>query len=317
MRRFVIALLFAAGLAGCKPPARGPSPAAVPPPVAPPVRPEEEAWKTIEARNQQMVTSREFGAALRVLDLEAAAWPALADRIAKLKEVVLAAARGEFLMVDRRASRALELQDYDAAIAAWHEAVAFDVPELTEAAQKAIQAAENLRTRRQHEDALPHLGPALIELQKHLLARDDKAAIAMLRRVASERPELRHEMDWLEGTVIESKGIFGCVVQGLAKMKGESVEIGGEASTVAGVDDDAVTFDRPSGSLRLPLAQLPPDFFVQAGLRGSGTADYLGQWLLFTGRIPEARRAFAQVKDRPDLEKLADAVEAALGGEKR
>lgn len=124
-------------------------------------------------------------------------------------------------------------------------------------------------------------------------------------------------MDWLEGTVIESKGVFGCVVQGLVKMKGESVEIEGGAATVVDADDEAATFDRPSGQFRVPLAKLSPGLFVEAGVRGGGTGDFLGQWLLFTGRIAEARKAFALMKNRPDLEVLAASVESALAGERR
>lgn len=311
-------LVFAAAFAGCKPSPRPPAPPAPPPPAAPPaINAEEEAWQAIETRNTALVASRDYGAALRVLDMEAISRPSLAGRIGGLKEVVLLAVRGEFAAIDRRARAALERGDEDAAIAAWREAFAFDVAECSDAARISIQEAESARRRRLHQAALPRLGPVLVELQKHLLARDDKAATEMLRRVAAERPELRHEMDWLEGTVIESKGVFGCVRQGLVTMKGESVEIDGGAATVADADDEAATFERPSGRVRVPLAKLPPALFVEAGVRGGGTGDFLGQWLLFTGRIAEARKAFALMKNRPDLEVLAASVESALAGERR
>lgn len=311
MRRRLLALAVAAALSGCRPSGK-PAPPPPPPPPAP-VSAEDAAWSSLESSVAGMVSGREFGAALRALDNEARARPALAARASALRAVVLGTARGAFEEEGRRARAALERGDEDAAIAIWNATLAWDVAELSDAARQAIQDAETARFRRTHAEGRPRLGPVLRELRVHLLARDDRAARELLRRVAAETPALRHEMDWLEGTVIEAPGVFGCVTQGLEAMKGEKVALDGAEATVRGADNDAATFDRAAGGpLRIPLAQLPPDLFLAAGLRGGSTADFVGQYLLFTGRIAEARRAFDLMKDRPDLRILADSIEAAL-----
>lgn len=311
MRRRLLTFAAAAALAGCRPAPR-PAPPAPPPPPAR-VDPDEAAWSALESTVSAMVSGREFGAALRALDNEARARPALAARASDLRTVVLGTARGAFDEEGRRARAAIERGDEDAAIAIWNATLSWDVAELSDAARQLIQDAETARFRRTHAEGRPRLGPVLHELRVHLLARDDRAAKELLRRVAAETPALRHEMDWLEGTVIEAPGVFGCVMQGLQAMKGEKVALDGAEATVSGADSEAATFDLAAGGrVRVPLAQLPPDLFLAAGLRGGSTADFVGQYLLFTGRIAEARRAFDLMKDRPDLKALADSIETAL-----
>ncbi|MCC6738472.1 MAG: hypothetical protein IT452_05470 [Planctomycetia bacterium] len=311
MRRRLLTLAVASALCGCRPSSRPAPPA--PPPQPARVDPDEAAWSALESSVSAMAAAREFGAALRALDHEARIRPALADRASALRSVVLGTARGAFDEEDRRARAAVERGEEDAAIAIWNATLAWDVNELSDAARLGIQDAETSRFRRSHAAGRPRLGPVLRELRVHLLARDDAAAKELLRRVAAETPALRHEMDWLEGTVIEAPGVFGCVTQGLRAMKGDKVVLDGAEAVVAGADSEAAAFDRAAGGpLRVPLAHLPPDLFLAAGLRGGSTADFVGQYLLFTGRIAEARRAFDLMKDRPDLKALADAIEAAV-----
>ncbi|MEK7469854.1 MAG: hypothetical protein AAB074_21005 [Planctomycetota bacterium] len=291
------------------------TPAAPPAPTRPTAEAvEAAAWEEMEARSAALVASQQFGGALRFLDSAAAHHPARVERIRSLKEAVMAAALARADELDRVAREAIERGDEAAAQAAWKAALELDVNEVSDRIRTSIQAGEAILFRKQRARAWPKLGPVLLELQKYLLARDDKASLDFLTRTNAAHPDLLQEIDWLRGTVIEAGGVYKAVECGLNLLKDSEVTLGAEGATVVGATAETASFRRPAGDmLALPLAQLPPDLFLKAALRGGHSADFVGQYFLFTGRVAEARAAFKGL-NRQDLDTLADSVERAIAG---
>ncbi|MCE9581279.1 MAG: hypothetical protein K8T20_02055 [Planctomycetes bacterium] len=326
MRRSPILLAAAAALAlsACDLHFRPRRPA--PPPPAPrpvpkvpsPAEIEAAEWAAIEETSASLVRGFEFGGALRFLDGELRLHPAREDRLSRMKEAVLLAANAEYGGIKKTASAALAQGELHEATSALERALHFDIPEIVEDARHQIHDAELAATRKRHDEALPLLGPLLVELSEFLRAQKKEEAMKLLDRAAVAHQELRAEIDWLRGTVVESHGIFLCLQRGLHAMKGETATIGGETVKLSEVRDGVAVFSRDAGDpVEVRLGDLPPDLILKAAVRGGATEDYVGQFLLFTGHIPEARAAWKNSGIREALDTIADRVEEALAGTKK
>lgn len=319
MRRGLVLALAVLSGSGCdlKLRSRRASPPPPPPVAAAPTQEQKalDDWNKSAAVAWDLAKARQYGAALRALDDLSRRFPALDMATGEQRQGILEKAREDFEAVDRDAARLLAMHDEDGAIAAWTATLAFEMDDFTTRARTRIQEASKAKSERLHEAAKKEVGPILLELQGFLLERRIEEGHAMLDRALAANPALRHEIDWLRGTLIETRSVFSGVGRGMRKLKGEKVEIDGATVTVADGSFEVATFEREGGdTFTVDLAKLPPDLFVRAGREGGTTADFTGQFLLFTGRIAEARDAFRTVQNRPDLASLADLVERCLGG---
>ncbi|NUN50626.1 MAG: hypothetical protein HUU15_17585, partial [Candidatus Brocadiae bacterium] len=273
------------------------------------------SWQTIEALAASAGRTDDFGGVLAFLRTEAGRRPADRARLEDLIRSVLAVAEER---ADREAGTALVLERagrFEAAIACWTKVENFGIPELADRARAAIATLRASDASRRHADALPALGPLLLKIEPLLREQRLEEAEDAILALARATPELAHECSWLVGTVHEARGIFGQVAEGMATMTGERVKLSshpGLSFTVEACDRDGVRLLPPEGgALTVRWGDLPPDVFLTAALRGGATADYVGQFMLFTGRAAEGRRMWRHVAWKGQLDAIADQVEEA------
>lgn len=255
------------------------------------------------------VYRREFryGEALRDLAAFSRSHPVYSPAFEALAQEIRAEA-------DRELHRRIELARTEEkfgeawkALERWEAVKALGIESGVEMAQQAMAALQASQSRKLRDAATPQLGQALLELEVLLRERRSTEAEALLQRVGEQVPALQHELMWLRGTVIESHGLFSAVAEGGRKHVGATFELPSGRSKLLGADEKAMTFE--SGAV--PIHELPPDLLVRFAAAGGITPDYSGQYLLFTGRTAEARKAWKDVPHCECLDELADAVEAA------
>lgn len=208
----------------------------------------------------------------------------------------------------RRTAREREREgNWAAAIELWERLALHDGSEApAEVARLKEARAEEARGRA--------LGPLLVELELLLRERRLEEARRFLEEAGRKEPGLEAEVSWLTGTVLEAEGLFRAVEAGARLRKGAEVELAGGRARIADADPVEVRFE---GADAVRLEDLPPALLIELASAGGVTPDFTGQYLLFTGRVEEGRRAWQNVAHREALDKLADSVVKAKAAAKR
>lgn len=300
-------LLLVLGLAACE---RKPEPVRSPAGPAPakversPREHELDSLKEVLAGYRRELR---YGEALRDLAAFSRSHPEEFPAFEALRSEITAEADRELLRRVEVARNEEQFGEPRRAMERWEAVKALGIDSGIEQAQQAVAALQASQSRKLREAATPQLGEALLELELLLKERRAAEAEALLQRVGEQVPALQHEMMWLRGTVLESHGLFSAVAAGGRKHVGETFELPSGHSKLIGADEKTMTFE--SGAV--PVHDLPPDLLVRFAAAGGITPDYSGQYLLFTGRTAEARRAWRDVPHCDCLDALANAVEAA------
>lgn len=288
------------------PAGRVPKPPAKPPPSTPESR-DAAAWIDLEARIETLRERLDYGTADREVAWFRAETPACRERAQKLRAELRSAGRAAFDRILANARSLAAEQKFTEAVAALEQVRDLHVEEYTaEVKPEAVLWGQEAHKQARRGD-LPRLGRMLAELEVLLRARRLKEASELVAKERRACASLAQELDWLNGTVIEAHHVFGAVASGARAGEGKEILTAEGAGTVEKARDEEVQVRLADGrSVAVRYEDLPPDTFLRLALAGGIDDDYVAQYFLFTGRIEDARRAWARSPIREQYEAIAE-----------
>lgn len=285
------------------------------PPRPAPSTPESRdalAWTDLEVRLSMLVERLDYGTADRELAWFRAETPACRERAEKMRAELRAAGRAAFDRIRSMARALAAAEKFPEAVAEIGRVRDLHVEEYTLEVQEETVQWNHAAHRQARKADLPRLGRMLAELEVLLRNRRLKEAAEL---VAAERKacvSLAQELDWLNGTVIEAHHVFGSVAAGAHAREGKDIEISEGAGTIEKARDEDVQVRLADGrSVAVRYQDLPPDTFLRLALIGGIDDDYVAQFFLFTGRVDDARRAWARSPIKDQYEAIAEQAEEA------